>query len=110
MLLIRWEVRWPTSSAGQHHSSFYRRGELRIVFFVGTTIMSLHYGNWSSGFLRAQYPRHVLTMPRIACSAPTDCASFPLTPTYVSVAAFPGLIWAHTMCMIQGTGMALSDV
>jgi hypothetical protein len=71
--------------------------------------MSLHYGNWSSGFLRAQCPKHAHTMPRIPCSVPTDCASFPLTLTYVSAAAFPGLGWAHTACMIQGTGMVLSD-
>jgi hypothetical protein len=72
--------------------------------------MSLHYGTWSSGFLRAQCPRHALTMLRIQCNAPMVCASFPLTLTYVSAAAFPGLGWAHTARMIQGTGMVLSSV
>jgi hypothetical protein len=84
------------------------RRELRI-FFIGTTIMSLHYGSWSTGFLRVRFLRHALTTLRIACSAPTDCALFPLTLTYVSAAASPGLIWAHTACMTQGTGMVPSD-
>jgi hypothetical protein len=86
---MHWEMRWPNSLAGQHLAWVFYRRALKI-FSLGITTTSRVYGTWNSGYHKPRLPRHARTMLRIVFSVLMGCELFPLTPTCVSVTAFPG--------------------